>query len=346
LVGQADMNSADTWCRSQDADVMALVLYHTPSFCIWHCSTSTMTVLPTPRLACEQCKRRKLRCNKTSPCAACKSAGLECRTVQRARLPRGKSGQTRNQNDKLENRVARIESLLSLQTRISCEPSSTPNTGLISASRVEMTDVFDGSKPAFLPDEKVTSLVGSEFWEALSMEVQGLRETLESEDDEDADAELEDAAGQVPPEIGITSAILFGPSSTKFDALHLSPGMRTTLLGFYRSRVDTVYKILHWPTTLLSIQARYMSSNDASFSLPSQALETAIYFTATCSLTNEEAKGNDLGDRLQLLDAFRSFVEHLFARSDLLRSPDLVLLQAVVIYLVIAKSFWTRCAIY
>jgi hypothetical protein len=65
-----------------------------------------------PRLSCEQCRRRKTRCDKDTPCSACKISGLRCEVVQRARLPRGRSGKVRSKNAMLETRVARIEKLL------------------------------------------------------------------------------------------------------------------------------------------------------------------------------------------------------------------------------------------
>jgi hypothetical protein len=67
---------------------------------------------PKPRLSCAQCRRRKKKCNKGVPCAACREAGLNCDVIQRARLPRGRSAKTKNQNTLLEDRVARIEQLL------------------------------------------------------------------------------------------------------------------------------------------------------------------------------------------------------------------------------------------
>jgi hypothetical protein len=150
-----------------------MALQRPPSLCIRTSATSTMTILPIPRLACEQCKRRKLRCDKASPCTACADAGLECRTVQRARLPRGKSGRARSQNNKLENRVARIEKLLSRQIEASSEPSQSKHTPVVTKPRVETVGGSNGFKPTRLRDEHVASLVGSEFWEALSVEVQG-----------------------------------------------------------------------------------------------------------------------------------------------------------------------------
>ena len=45
-----------------------------------------------PRLSCEQCKHRKVRCDKNTPCSSCQANCLQCVSVQRARLPRGRTG--------------------------------------------------------------------------------------------------------------------------------------------------------------------------------------------------------------------------------------------------------------
>jgi hypothetical protein len=62
------------------------------------------------RLSCEQCRRRKTKCDKEAPCSACQNAGFSCNTVQRARLPRGRSALHRSKA--LDTRVARLEELV------------------------------------------------------------------------------------------------------------------------------------------------------------------------------------------------------------------------------------------
>lgn len=47
---------------------------------------------PKAQLTCEMCKRRKIKCDKLRPCTACRNAGTICVPVERARLPRGRSG--------------------------------------------------------------------------------------------------------------------------------------------------------------------------------------------------------------------------------------------------------------
>jgi len=47
------------------------------------------------QLSCEQCQRRKVRCNKSVPCSACIDGGIDCTPVQRQRLPRGRTATKR-----------------------------------------------------------------------------------------------------------------------------------------------------------------------------------------------------------------------------------------------------------
>lgn len=68
------------------------------------------------RLCCEMCKRRKVKCDKLSPCSNCQRIGAVCSPVERARLPRGRykvsKDRTSAEGDDLRSRVARLERLV------------------------------------------------------------------------------------------------------------------------------------------------------------------------------------------------------------------------------------------
>lgn len=53
---------------------------------------------PKAQLTCEICKRRKIKCDKLRPCTACRNVGTVCVPVERARLPRGRSGGRRKKS--------------------------------------------------------------------------------------------------------------------------------------------------------------------------------------------------------------------------------------------------------
>jgi hypothetical protein len=294
-------------------------------------------MIPTPRLACEQCKRRKIRCNKGSPCSACKNADLQCQTVQRARLPRGKSSKIRAHNSQLEDRVARIEALLVQQSQAASDPSpvSSNDQAVSTAASTFLQDQLTNTAPAYLSTvaTPMASFVAPEFWTALSEEIQGLRETIEDSEDELEDLTYRDGAAN---DTSNTCAILFPQTTTETVGRVTNPSSSTRLelLEHFKSRVDSVYKILHWPTVLSMI-----SQPTGAYSVTDvQILKTSIYFMAICSMTNEEVKTMGLGERIETLQAYRSTVEALFTKSCLLMNPTLVALQAFVIYLVSYES--------
>jgi hypothetical protein len=288
---------------------------------------------PAPRLACQRCKQKKLKCDKGTPCSACRKADLVCHAVQRIRLPRGKSGTTKTHNKLLETRVARIEALLEQQVNASSpkylasafEPSSYQMH--VPASDGSTTGKANGHR------RMISDFVAPDFWSALSAEVYGLRETLESSEDEEY-TDSQEMQGVTETVSRDTRAIIF-PSAHQNDSGALpipSLGTQKILLQLFRERVDSVYKIVHWPTVLAIIERPTPPSGTKLSS--SQALEYSIYFMALCSITDGEAKGLGLGDRPSLVQTYRATVENLYANSTLLQSPDLTLLQAFMIYLV------------
>jgi hypothetical protein len=299
-------------------------------------SLATASMIPAPRLACEQCKRRKIRCNKGSPCAACKNANLHCHTVQRARLPRGKSGKAGRQNRVLEDRVARIESLLARQPGSRAGSSSTSSSDQISTPSTDSVAEPGNVASSLHAGAKAASLVAPDFWTALSQEVHGLREILEDSGEEDDEEILVKSIPEQVPTTLSTGSVLFPHVAYRFKRTTpvMSSEMRTMLLQIYRTRVDSVYKIFHWPTVLLMIEASHKATTGTSPTPSVQALEHSIYFMAICSLTTDEAKDMGLGDKLDKLQTHRSVVEGLLADSGLMQSPDLTVLQAFVIYLV------------
>lgn len=106
------------------------------------------------------------------------------------------------------------------------------------------------------------------------------------------------------------------------------------LLDLYKQRVDCLYKILHWPTTLRDIESSHSGPENVTQSTSIQALEFAIYFMALCSITDDEAAQLDLNSRPALIQKYRVATEFSISEANLIRAPDLTVLQAFVIYLV------------
>lgn len=291
---------------------------------------------PKPRLACQRCKQKKLRCDKGAPCSACRTSDHVCHAVQRARLPRGKSGTTRSHKKLLETRVARIEALLEQQANLTSKacPISTLEPSLYQQHAPSLDGSTKGNSNVASP--RIADFIAPDFWSALSAEVYGLRETLESSEDEEYTdkQEMQDMF-----QTWDTRGIIF--PSARHSRNEPAPlpcsETQTTLLRLFKERVDSVYKIVHWPTVLAAISRHGRPSKIRTSSV--QALEYSIYFMAMCSIKNDEAKAHGLGDRPSMVQTYQATAEYLFATSTLLQNPDFTTLQAFAIYLVCCIPF-------
>lgn len=292
---------------------------------------------PTPQLSCEQCRLRKRKCDKNVPCSTCKQAGLQCEVVQRARLPRGRSGKIRSKNKGLESRVGRIEELLK-----QAQLPTGHGEGESSNSDPEACQ--------FNPSGKLGEFVAPNFWSALSKEVAGIRETIEDSDDEDEsprDPLVDDWAAS-----GHDSILFEQDLSCNRGNASLAPShwMRETLLDIYRDRVDNVFKIVHWPTTLADIRESYNENRQDQRPQDKRALESAIYFMALCSTNEDEFEELFETSKAILTSRYRGATETLIAQTKLMQGPNLISLQAFVIYLQGLRMFspassWTLVAV-
>ncbi|KAJ8115101.1 hypothetical protein OPT61_g3182 [Boeremia exigua] len=267
-----------------------------------------------PRLACQQCKQRKLRCDKGSPCTACRTAGLACQVVQRARLPRGKSAKNRKQRQSLDGRIKQLEALL--------EQHNIIHTPHLSCAH----------RPGPAPNG--SQFLAPEFWSSLSESVAGLRGILEDSGNESDEHEVEQERhlDQVESTTSEDVPVLLPVSKRPgYRPPILSPATSVLLFELFRGRVDTVYKVVHLPTILVSLQT---ARSNGKLTVSNLALEYAIYWMALCTLTDDEAWVMGLGHRIDLLKSYRAAVEHFLASSHLMDHPDLTSLQALIIYMI------------
>ena len=167
----------------------------------------------------------------------------------------------------------------------------------------------------------------------LTSQVSGLRDIFDDSED-DVPPELEPLLKQTFLSSKSNSeAILFPNALIAIDNTVLEFPLQQSkgvLLDVYRYRVDPLFKILHWPTVVNMIH----SAKDDPISPPVRALESAIYFTALCTMTDGEVETMLCGSESALLHQHRIATEVLIARKNLLQSPCLIALQAFVIYIV------------
>lgn len=74
---------------------------------------STPTKAAATVKTCDNCRRRKVKCDRTQPCSRCRDSGVPCISSKISNLPRGRNGGRRKANIELNARVAKLENLLS-----------------------------------------------------------------------------------------------------------------------------------------------------------------------------------------------------------------------------------------
>ena len=84
-------------------------------------NTTTTSLSATPpsgppnkakSLSCGTCRERKVRCDKNQPCSTCQRAKVPCIFPSAKRLPRKRQGERKKTNEKLLQRLNRLEALV------------------------------------------------------------------------------------------------------------------------------------------------------------------------------------------------------------------------------------------
>ena len=147
-------------------------------------------------LSCTNCRKRKVKCTKTSPCAACDRSNIPCIFPNRARLPRGRStaGGPKTTNLELLRRVSKLEELLEKANQVGYDGKDSKNTRRNSSLKATFEELSSAAsndiqrpqseasqspngaaiRPVISPvtsEEALNKYIGSNFWKNLTYEV-------------------------------------------------------------------------------------------------------------------------------------------------------------------------------
>lgn len=296
-------------------------------------------------LSCTHCRQRKIKCDKKYPCLPCSRSNLDCVFPERARHPKKKSASSKATNDELMRRLGRMEELIEKMKvegkdingkKLVEDASPSPDTSSSRHTSEARSPGSNGPDPA---EDGMSRYIGTHFWRSLSSEVQGLKETMDDDSDEEQDSQL---SGQSPAETSISqSSVLFGSSPLRqreLRLLHPSSAQIIALFHYYQKNVDPMVKILHTP----SLRKLVMNASTNKDAIPSgnyvEALLFAMYYAAITSLTQEECLQNFHDGRNSLLARYRSGTESALSNADLLSTQEIGTLQALVIFLTTVRT--------
>ncbi|CAK7199617.1 hypothetical protein SEUCBS139899_002300 [Sporothrix eucalyptigena] len=305
---------------------------------------------PPRILACVLCQHRKIKCDRTFPCANCTKANVSCTPSTPA-----PARKRRRPNQDLQERLARCEELLKVYS--SAKPDEESSPMLDSAQNMFATDSTLKWKPPgklIVEDDGGVRFVDSVMLGTIHEELRAMREIIDSEDNEDTTPDTtatpDDNSDLILAGIGMHSssgtsnAAVHGDQQgpATLEELQPSPAHIFRLWQIFLERVNPLTKIVHVPT----LQPYVVEATSGSHTVPPsvKTLLFAIYTLSTVSLTPDECL-NMLGySRETALQRFSNGVRLSLIKTNFMKAYDLETLQALVIYLISLQGRYNRHA--
>ncbi|KAI1377469.1 fungal-specific transcription factor domain-containing protein [Hypoxylon crocopeplum] len=265
-------------------------------------------------LACVLCQNRKIKCDRKTPCSNCIKANVTCTPSTPA-----PARKRRRPNQDLQQRLARCEELLSeYATAKPAAPSSTESPS--------QDDIWKPLGKLIIDDGGV-KFIDSFLWANIHSELAAMREILEDEETTEdpctpAESQSSDLNGGL---------ILSDTSDANLEELHPQPAHVFRLWQIFLERVNPLTKVIHVPT----VQPLLVEAATSREKIPKnvEALLFSIYLMATVALTEEECVDRFGYTKEEAYTRFSKGCRSALMRIGILKNYDLVVLQALVLFL-------------
>lgn len=198
-----------------------------------------------------------------------------------------------------------------------------------------------------LGDSGQNRYISSGFWSRVNDEIDGLKMDVEGLAGEEGESSGEEESPSKTPstqELDRTPserhAFLFRHNITSPDQnlreFHPLPSQVPYLLNVFSENVNIMIRIVHIPT----INKMLRDLRDGSLPAltpPKEALMFAIYYAAVTSMEDEDIVANFGASKSELNLKYRLGFEHALAQADFLNVLDLVIIQALIIFLCLVR---------
>ncbi|PWY78313.1 hypothetical protein BO70DRAFT_430218 [Aspergillus heteromorphus CBS 117.55] len=317
-------------------------------------SQSHSSTKPKVRLSCEACRLRKVKCDKLNPCTNCQRLGTRCVPVERARLPRGRSGRLATERPadsdvNLKDRVSKLEGIIRDLARGGSQSSARAILSAAAASEGAAEQhqhqhqhqressrerSSEGENPrgegagrAQPPD----TYLGSSFWANLLNEVPDVHPNERPGDGSSAESSHPRNYHRL---LSMASGVGESTNREQPGALHI----HHQLARIFVERVDPLCKILHRPSLKsFLVEGKPYLDYEMGHLAPS-ALAYSIYYAASCSLSDEESMRVFGISKATMVARYQKEAESALARADFIITNDLTVLQAYVLFLLALRS--------
>ncbi|RFU74836.1 hypothetical protein TARUN_7405 [Trichoderma arundinaceum] len=269
---------------------------------------------------CQQCVRRKVKCDKTLPsCSSCGKGEFEC-VYQAPNPPRPRK---RKRNEDVHERLVRYERILQ-------ENGLLP----IADDKQKHQSTQDSISPArrtgeLLSGDGKSRYIGSSLW--LNTGPVSMHEISE---DEEEDQPVPPVGTTLLTTDPITGALLGGSQTL----VHHHPSHKDAmkLWAAHVGNVEPLCKILHIPTTAKMVET--VSRKPSMASKADECLLFAIYHFAVFSMSDEDCVLEFRQSRIELMSKYQHAVRQALVNASWLKTTEMPILQAYVLFLISIRT--------
>lgn len=269
---------------------------------------------------CQQCVRRKVKCDKTLPsCSSCGKGEFEC--VYRA--PDPPRPRKRKRNEDIHERLKRYRRILQ-------------ENGLLSVAdgKQASQSTQNSMSPArttgeLLSGDGKSRYIGSGLW--LNT---GLASMHERPEDAEQDQPVPTESTNLLTTDPITGVLLGGSQTLA----HYHPSHRDAmkLWATHVENVEPLCKILHIPTTAKMVEA--VSQKPSMASKADECLLFSIYHFAVFSMSDEDCVLELGQSRIELMSRYQHAVWQALVNASWLTTTEMPIIQACVLFLISIRT--------
>ncbi|PHH66822.1 hypothetical protein CDD81_5954 [Ophiocordyceps australis] len=288
--------------------------------------------------SCLLCQQRKVRCDKSKPCANCVKAGVECKVLPPAPPRRRKR---RLQERELIERLRRYESLLS-QHGIKFDAIGHCLKGSGADEVEDLETDFEGLKTTPEADSSSLSAAaqkerGRSSWFSLHKEFRASEQLLNDSSEDDVQGPFIHRAFDKMFSNQDGFPFMVGSRATCVSGAHPCTIHILQLWQIYLDNINPLLKITHAPT----IQAQIIEATSRLDEAPAniEALMFAIYVIALTSLDDAEVQKRFGEAKKELLGRYFEALQQALLNAGFMRNNDFICLQAYVLYLFAVRWF-------
>ncbi|PLB48449.1 hypothetical protein P170DRAFT_511042 [Aspergillus steynii IBT 23096] len=315
---------------------------------------------PPKSQSCVTCQRRKVKCSRQEPCAACTKNGVQC--VYRPHQP----PRRRKRNIPDASLAARLDRYGNSVDPEACSPTrAVPSPGrgeVVStpvASVAELANprgplsAVGTSNPSHAGSRRLVSNKGSSvyldsnLWTSVSDELQEAQDAIQESSSAESD---QSGQNDNSPAVGDESGWIFSsPGRTTLSAIHPNPVHIFKLWQTFLENVNPLIKILHAP--VVQQQLLEAAGDLPTVSKEMEALMFSIYCISVISLSEDEVKRSYGESRATLISRYKRSAETALRNAGMLKTSNMMMLQALLLYLFSLRllsdphTLWSLCGI-